>query len=152
MDWLRLLYESIGVPFPRASIAMVAVIGALLFGGGWWLLGRQYMNEHPLFKTTINLDNHSVSRVGDRLQSNQRLHETNASSPVVIDAQPLVIEWGVPEHRRIAIYKNEKSHLPEQDYAPGQQLPQLKPGRYYIKITRPNDEYTPLNIEVVSHP
>lgn len=41
-ELLKTLYEVLGVPHPHASIIGAALIGALLFGTGWWLLGKQY--------------------------------------------------------------------------------------------------------------
>lgn len=45
MDWLRALYELVGVPFPRLSLFVAAVVGASLLGGAWWLVGRQYRKD-----------------------------------------------------------------------------------------------------------
>ncbi|GMV23263.1 MAG: hypothetical protein AMXMBFR57_32120 [Acidimicrobiia bacterium] len=42
MNWLHAIYEVVGTPIPRLSIVIAAAIGALLFGGGWWLVGREY--------------------------------------------------------------------------------------------------------------
>lgn len=45
MEWLKLLYENIGAPYPRASLAIAACLGAAIFGGAWWLLGREYQKS-----------------------------------------------------------------------------------------------------------
>lgn len=42
MNWLQAIYEVAGAPYPRLSIVAASVVGALLFGGGWWLVGREY--------------------------------------------------------------------------------------------------------------
>jgi len=42
MEWLKSLYEFLGSQYPRASIVGAATIGAIIFGGGWWLIGKQY--------------------------------------------------------------------------------------------------------------
>lgn len=47
MDWLKALYELVGVPFPRLSLAVAALIGAVLLSGAWWLVGRQYRRDQP---------------------------------------------------------------------------------------------------------
>jgi hypothetical protein len=41
-DILRTLYEVIGAPNPRVSVVVMAILGAILSGGGWWLLGKHY--------------------------------------------------------------------------------------------------------------
>jgi hypothetical protein len=49
MDWMKVaetVYETIGPRHPTASLVSVAVIGAALFGGAWWFLGKQYEKQH----------------------------------------------------------------------------------------------------------
>ncbi len=48
MDLLKTLYEVAGAPWPRLSLALAALVGALLFGTGWWLIGKQYQKEQVL--------------------------------------------------------------------------------------------------------
>jgi hypothetical protein len=45
MDWLKLIYENLGAKAPTASIFIVTLLGAIIFGGGWWLLGKQYEKD-----------------------------------------------------------------------------------------------------------
>lgn len=45
MEWLKLLYENIGAKNPIASLILAGAIGAILFAGCWWLLGKQYEND-----------------------------------------------------------------------------------------------------------
>jgi hypothetical protein len=45
MDLLKTLYEVLGSSYPRLSILVAAVLGALIFGGSWWLIGKQYEKE-----------------------------------------------------------------------------------------------------------
>lgn len=42
MDWPKTLYEVLGSQYPRLSILIAALVGAIVFGGGWWLIGKQY--------------------------------------------------------------------------------------------------------------
>ena len=42
MELLKALYEQFGSDYPRASVAIAAIMGALVFGGSWWLIGKQY--------------------------------------------------------------------------------------------------------------
>ncbi len=42
MELLKSLYEFLGSEYPRASIVAAATIGAIVFGGAWWLIGKQY--------------------------------------------------------------------------------------------------------------
>lgn len=44
MDWLTLLYQSIGSKHPIISLIVVSAIGAILSGGAWWLIGQKYEN------------------------------------------------------------------------------------------------------------
>src|ERR1035437_7023727 len=46
MDWLKIIYEAIGPKYPIVSLITATLIGGLLFGGGWYLLGKQYETEH----------------------------------------------------------------------------------------------------------
>jgi hypothetical protein len=46
MKWAYLIYETVGVPYPRGSLVFATFLGALLFGGGWRLLGLQYAKDH----------------------------------------------------------------------------------------------------------
>jgi hypothetical protein len=45
MDLLKILYEVLGASWPRVSIAIAALIGAIVFGGSWWLIGKQYEKQ-----------------------------------------------------------------------------------------------------------
>ena len=48
MNWLQSLYEVFGANSPRLSIAVAVAVGGIVFGGGWWLVGRQYAKDHPV--------------------------------------------------------------------------------------------------------
>lgn len=48
MNWLQSVYDVIGVPYPRLSVALAATVGAIMFGGGWWLVGRQHAKDHAV--------------------------------------------------------------------------------------------------------
>jgi hypothetical protein len=44
MDWLKWLkgfYETFGLPHPTISLVLISLLGALLFGSGWTVIGRQ---------------------------------------------------------------------------------------------------------------
>jgi hypothetical protein len=45
MDLLKTLYEVLGSSYPRLSVLAAAAVGALIFGGSWWLIGKQYEKE-----------------------------------------------------------------------------------------------------------
>ncbi len=45
MDLLKTLYEVLGSSYPRLSIVVAAALGAAIFGGAWWLIGKQYQKE-----------------------------------------------------------------------------------------------------------
>jgi hypothetical protein len=46
IDWLKAIYETFGVPYPRASLIAVSVLGAALFAGAWQLAAKQVEKEH----------------------------------------------------------------------------------------------------------
>jgi hypothetical protein len=55
MDLLKTLYEVLGASWPRLSIFAAMSIGAFIFGGGWWLIGKQYEKERrEITSTTIS--------------------------------------------------------------------------------------------------
>jgi len=41
-QWLLPLYEWVGVGHPRASLVVMFLIGGVIFGGMWYLTGREY--------------------------------------------------------------------------------------------------------------
>jgi hypothetical protein len=53
MNWLQSAYDVIGVPYPRLSIALAATVGAIVFGGGWWLIGRQHAKDHAVVPAQV---------------------------------------------------------------------------------------------------
>ncbi len=53
MEWLKSLYEFLGSQYPRAAIVAMATIGAIVFGGGWWLIGKQYEKAKAAAATAI---------------------------------------------------------------------------------------------------
>ena len=50
MEWLKLAYEIVGAKYPTGSLVAItllgALLGAVLFGGGWRLLAHQYNKDH----------------------------------------------------------------------------------------------------------
>jgi hypothetical protein len=56
MDWLKAIYGVIGAEHPTLSLVGAATIGALIVGGAWWLVGREYTRE-------TRASNHSVADV-----------------------------------------------------------------------------------------
>lgn len=41
MEWLKAIYETFGVPYPRASLIAVMALGAILSAAVWLVLARQ---------------------------------------------------------------------------------------------------------------
>jgi len=46
-EWMMPVYKVFGAAHPRFSLVAISLLGALLFGGFWWLTGREY-NEQRL--------------------------------------------------------------------------------------------------------
>src|SRR5438132_1058931 len=61
MDWLKLIYENLGAKAPSGSIFIVTVLGAIIFGGAWWLLGKQYEKDHPPTAPPLSATGQSVT-------------------------------------------------------------------------------------------
>lgn len=55
MDLLKILYEVLGASWPRLSIGIAALIGAILFGGGWWLIGKQYEKQQATTRSELSV-------------------------------------------------------------------------------------------------
>src|SRR5260370_14576900 len=45
MKWLLMLYANLGAPYPRMTTVAAALIGAIAFGGAWWLIGKEYEKQ-----------------------------------------------------------------------------------------------------------
>jgi hypothetical protein len=46
LDWLKAIYETFGMPYPRASFLVVTLLGAGLFAGTWMLTAKQVEKDH----------------------------------------------------------------------------------------------------------
>lgn len=95
MDWYKNLYEVAGAPYPRLSIAVAAVVGAIVFGGGWWLIGRQYAKDGAVPRVEAN-----AGAPGQRTMTSVptiHIEQTNAvNSPNVIGNNNQVTVGGGP--------------------------------------------------------
>ena len=82
MDWYKNLYEVFGASYPRLSIAVAAVVGAIVFGAGWWLIGKQYTKDRALPRVQAEAaDSAPVQRTLTPNQSTQ-LQVALASAPL----------------------------------------------------------------------
>jgi len=45
LEWPKIIYETIGAKHPVLSLIAASLLGAFLFGGGWWLIGEQYKRD-----------------------------------------------------------------------------------------------------------
>jgi hypothetical protein len=45
MELLKIIYALVGAPFPISSLVIMTMLGAFLFGGGWWAIGKQSDKE-----------------------------------------------------------------------------------------------------------
>ncbi|MEQ9825362.1 MAG: hypothetical protein ABQ298_13335 [Puniceicoccaceae bacterium] len=64
MDLLKTLYEVAGSAHPKTSIMVAALVGAVFFGGSWWLIGKQYEKEkkQPSTESNTNQEDSRISR------------------------------------------------------------------------------------------
>lgn len=89
MNWLESIYEVAGSPCPRFSIAVAGLVGAIVFGGGWWLIGRQYEKDH------------SVAAAGNEVASDQ----ATRSGPTLLPPQERLLELLAQYQKRFAASK-----------------------------------------------
>lgn len=71
MDWLKAIYGVVGAEYPILSLAVASLVGEILFGGAWWLVGREYRQQHPSVAVRneakpVGLPSSSTSSRGDR--------------------------------------------------------------------------------------
>ena len=71
MDWLKAIYGVVGAEYPILSLAVASLVGAILFGGAWWLVGREYRQHHPAVVARnetkpVGLPSSSTAAGGDR--------------------------------------------------------------------------------------
>jgi hypothetical protein len=52
LQTLKAIYEFFGAPYPRASLAAVAVLGAILFGAVWLFAARQVEKDRQAASNT----------------------------------------------------------------------------------------------------
>ena len=85
-DLIKALYEQVGSPYPRASTLVAALIGALMFGGSWWLIGKQYDKE---------TSRSSSSKEPDLRASTSDL-ALSAQNPIATKPSPVPLPSGNP--------------------------------------------------------
>lgn len=92
MNWLESIYEVAGSPYPRLSIAVAGLAGAIVFGGAWCLIGRQYEKDHSVAAASNDVASDPTSRSGPTLLPPQeRLLELLAEYQKRFAASKLVI-------------------------------------------------------------
>jgi hypothetical protein len=86
MEMLKTIYATFGAPHPIISLITVTIIGALLFGGVWFGIGKQYDKE--LSKTNaasvINTTGNVTSNAGIMTQGQ---HGDNTITPAPVRKQ-----------------------------------------------------------------
>ena len=61
MEWVKTVYGAFGAPYPAISLIVAAVIGALLVGGSWYAIGKQYDKDQAMMPPTGLAGHDSVS-------------------------------------------------------------------------------------------
>src|SRR6266404_398356 len=46
MNWPEDLYELFGASHPIASLIIASLLGTIIFGGGWWIIGQKFKKHH----------------------------------------------------------------------------------------------------------
>jgi hypothetical protein len=46
VEWLKAIYETFGTPYPRASMALVVILGGVSFGLVWHFAAKQVEKSH----------------------------------------------------------------------------------------------------------
>src|SRR5713101_3478150 len=78
MEWPKLIYEAIGVKYPITSFIAASALGAFLFGGGWWLIGKQWQKEHPATDSASSVTGPAVAK---KQQRTGDAHSSGDNSP-----------------------------------------------------------------------
>lgn len=61
---LKGFYGAFGAPYPIISLIIISILGALLFGGSWWFLGKQYNHDQ---QKSIQCENEFGNRDQDAI-------------------------------------------------------------------------------------
>jgi len=48
IEWLKAVYETFGTPYPRVSLIVVAILGAILFATVWLFAAKQVDKDHQI--------------------------------------------------------------------------------------------------------
>jgi hypothetical protein len=72
IEWLKAIYETFGTPYPRASLAVVTVLGAIFFAAVWQFAANQVEKSHaPSASQPTQLQTSgSASTQGDQSPAN----------------------------------------------------------------------------------
>src|SRR2546430_7644706 len=79
LQWLKTIYETVGTPHPRASLTIVAILGAVAFGGIWWFTGKQVEKDRQAIispkasgnASTVGANSPAVTGTGNEIQYQQ---------------------------------------------------------------------------------
>jgi hypothetical protein len=61
LQWLKVIYETFGTPYPRASLIVVMILCAIVGGGAWLVLAKQVQKDRINSSTPSSLPPPSVS-------------------------------------------------------------------------------------------
>lgn len=64
MDWLKAIYDVVGAPYPVFSLCAAIALGGVIFGGGWYLIGREHQKDKankPSVSSSTLTEDHAVS-------------------------------------------------------------------------------------------
>jgi len=71
MEWLKIIYALVGAQFPMTSLVVITMLGAFLFGSGWWVIGKQYDKEQDVKRQQAIAMNTNNTEVGTVAPANQ---------------------------------------------------------------------------------
>jgi hypothetical protein len=89
LQWLTDIYDSFGTPYPRASLAVVMILGAICFGAVWLFAAKQVEKERrtstaPAVSgpaTTSAPNSPSVTGGNNDIHYDQSTHTDEKSKP-----------------------------------------------------------------------
>jgi hypothetical protein len=140
MDWLKAIYNVVGAPYPMLTQVMAFLVGAVVFGGAWWLIGYEYRKDHPGLVAAITKHDPAPAPItpqGKETPMEEKKPESKADIPKVeagpgsvvsvnqqggitaktVNIQPIIASprWGLNEDHLRRLVNRMAPYAPSQD-------------------------------------